>query len=126
MGPGAITAATFIAIIDRPERFRRSSSVAANIGLTPRRYQSGQVGFAGRISKSGDATLRACLYESATALISRVTRFSSLKSWGVRLAARKGHKKAAIAVARKLALILFRIWKDQTTFCWRQEDMAAA
>lgn len=125
-GVGPITAATFIAIIDHPDRFKSSSSVAAYIGLTPRRYQSGQVDNSGRISKSGDAKLRACLYEAATALISRVTRFSSLKSWGVRLAARKGHKKAAVAVARKLALILFRIWKDQTKFRWSQEKVATA
>ena len=88
-GVGPITAAAFIAVIDRPERFKKAASVAAYIGLTPRRYQSGEVDYSGRISKSGDAMLRACLYEAAVALLSRVERFSALKSWGVRLAARK-------------------------------------
>ncbi len=125
-GIGPITAAAFIAVIDLPDRFTSAASVAAYVGLTPRRYQSGQVDYSGRISKSGDAMLRAHLYEAATALLSRVGRFSALKSWGVRLMARKGHRKAAVAVARKLAMILFRIWKDGTTFRWRQEDAAAA
>ena len=91
-----------------------------------RRYQSGQVDYSGRISKAGDPMLRACLYEAASALLSRVSRFSSLKSWGVRLAARKGYRKAAVAVARKLAVILFRIWADTTTFRWSQEAKMAA
>ena len=126
-GVGPITAAAFIAVIDQPDRFKNATSVAAYIGLTPRRYQSGEVDYSGRISKSGDAMLRACLYEAAVALLSRVERFSALKSWGVRLAARKGFRKAAVAVARKLALILFRIWADATTFRWSQEvKMAAA
>ena len=126
-GVGPITAAAFIAVIDRPERFKKAASVAAYIGLTPRRYQSGEVDYSGRISKSGDAMLRACLYEAAVALLSRVERFSPLKSWGVRLAARKGFRKAAVAVARKLAVILFRIWADATKFRWSREiTMAAA
>lgn len=125
-GIGPITAAAFIAVIDQPERFRTSASVAAYVGLTPRRYQSGQVDYSGRISKSGDPMLRACLYEAACALLSRVNRFSSLKSWGLRLAARKGCRKAAVAVARKLAVILFRIWADSTTFRWRHEAKVAA
>jgi transposase len=126
-GVGPITAAAFIAVIDRPERFKKAASVAAYIGLTPRRYQSGEVDYSGRISKSGDAMLRACLYEAAVALLSRVERFSALKSWGVRLAARKGFRKAAVAVARKLAVILFRIWADATKFRWsREATMAAA
>jgi len=125
-GIGPITAAAFIAVIDQPERFKTSASVAAYVGLTPRRYQSGQVDYSGRISKSGDPMLRACLYEAACALLSRVSRFSSLKSWGVRLAARKGYRKAAVAVARKLAVILFRIWTDSTTFRWSLEAKAAA
>ena len=125
-GIGPITAAAFIAVIDERERFKTSASVAAYVGLTPRRYQSGQVDYSGRISKSGDPMLRACLYEAACALLSRVSRFSSLKGWGVRLAARKGYRKAAVAVARKLAVILFRIWADSTTFRWSHEAKVAA
>jgi transposase len=125
-GIGPITAAAFIAVIDQPGRFTTSASVAAYVGLTPRRFQSGQVDYSGRISKSGDPMLRACLYEAACALLSRVSRFSALKSWGVRLAARKGYRKAAVAVARKLAIILFRIWKDGSSFRWRQETTMTA
>ena len=125
-GIGPITAAAFIAVIDQPDRFTTSASVAAYVGLTPRRFQSGQVDYSGRISKSGDPMLRACLYEAACALLSRVSRFSSLKSWGVRLAARKGYRKAAVAVARKLAVILFRIWKDGSSFRGRQEATMTA
>ena len=126
-GVGAVVALAYTAVIDDPARFAKSASVGAYLGLTPKRYQSGEVDYSGRISKSGDAMLRACLYEAAVALLSRVERFSALKSWGVRLAARKGFRKAAVAVARKLALILFRIWADATTFRWSQEvKMAAA
>jgi transposase len=115
-GIGPITAAAFVAIIDTPDRFKNAAGVAAYVGLTPRRYQSGEVDYSGRISKCGDTMLRAYLYEAAYVVLARVNRFSSLKSWGVRLAARKGLRKAAVAVARKLAMILFRIWTDGTTF----------
>lgn len=125
-GIGPITAAAFITVIDQPDRFKNAASVAAYVGLTPRRYQSGQVDYSGRISKSGDPMLRACLYEAASALLSRVGRFSSLKSWGVRLVARKGYRKAAVAVARKLAVILFRIWADASTFRWSEDAKMAA
>lgn len=125
-GVGPITAAAFIAVIDQPERFKNAASVAAYIGLTPRRYQSGEVDYSGRISKTGDAMLRTCLCEAAVALLSRVERFSAMKSWGVRLGGRKGFRKAPVAVARKLAVILFRIWANATTFRWNQEVKAAA
>jgi transposase len=124
-GIGPITAAAFVAIIDKPDRFKNAAGVAAYVGLTPRRYQSGEVDYSGRISKSGDTMLRAYLYEAAYVVLARVKRFSSLKSWGVRLAARKGLRKAAVAVARKLAMILFRIWTDGTTFRWSQENEPA-
>lgn len=124
-GIGPITAAAFVAIIDTPDRFKSAAGVAAYVGLTPRRYQSGEVDYSGRISKCGDTMLRAYLYEAAYVVLARVKRFSSLKSWGVRLAARKGLRKAAVAVARKLAVILFRIWTDGTTFRWSQENEPA-
>jgi transposase len=104
-GIGPITAAAFVAIIDTPDRFKNAAGVAAYVGLTPRRYQSGEVDYSGRISKCGDTMLRAYLYEAAYVVLARVNRFSSLKSWGVRLAARKGLRKAAVAVARKLAMM---------------------
>ena len=125
-GIGAVTAATFVAVIDDPERFSSSAQAGAYIGLTPRRYQSGQLDYSGRISKCGDAALRACLYEAATALLTKVKRLSPLKSWAVRLAARKGHKKAAVATARKLAVLMLRIWKSGTNFQWTRQAIKEA
>lgn len=115
-GVGPITALTYISVIDDPSRFARSTDAAAYVGLTPRRYQSGQVDYSGRISRRGNSELRSCLFEAAVTLLARVRKFSALKSWGVRLAARKGFKKAAVAVARKIAVILHRIWSSGAVF----------
>jgi transposase len=103
-GVGAITALAFVATIDDPGRFRRSSSIGAYLGLTPRRYQSGLTDISGHISKAGDALLRGYLYEAATTLLARVQRGSALRAWGVRLAERVGLKRARVAVARKLSV----------------------
>ena len=118
-------ALNFIAAIDDAGRFARASDVGAYLGLTPRRYQSGEVDYSGRISKRGDGAMRALLFEAANVLITRVNRFSPLKAWAVRLAARKGFKKAAVATARKIAVIMLRLWRDGTTFAWSQEEMPA-
>jgi transposase len=115
-GVGAITATAFIATIDDPARFKHSASVGAYLGLTPRRYQSGTMDVSGHISKTGDALLRCYLFEAATTLLSRVQKTSALREWGVRLAKRIGHKKARVAIARKLAVILRRMWADKTEF----------
>ncbi|MBR0680947.1 IS110 family transposase [Roseomonas eburnea] len=115
-GVGAITSVTFVTAIDDPTRFRRSSDVGAYLGLTPKRYQSGEVDLAGRISKSGDRMTRSLLFEAANALITRVRGDSALRRWGERLAARIGSRKAKTAVARKLATILHRMWLDGTEF----------
>jgi hypothetical protein len=115
-GVGAITATAFIATIDDPARFKHSVSVGAYLGLTPRRYQSGTMDVSGHISKTGDALLRCYLFEAATTLLSRVQKTSALKEWGVRLAKRIGHKKARVALARKLAVILHRMWADKAEF----------
>ena len=124
-GVGAIVALNFIATIDDAGRFARASDVGAYLGLTPRRYQSGEVDYSGRISKRGDGAMRALLFEAATVLITRVHRFSPLKAWALRLAARKGFKKAAVATARKLAVVMLRLWRDGTSFAWSQEEMPA-
>lgn len=125
-GVGIVTALTFMSVIDTPARFRKSSDAAAYIGLTPRRYQSGQVDYSGRISRSGNSELRACLYEAGCTVLNHTKKFSALKSWGLRLAARKGFRKAAVAVARKIAVIMHRIWSDGTVFEWssRKSDVA--
>ena len=120
-GVGAITALAFIATIDDPLRFRRSTDVGAFLGLTPRRYQSGEIDRSGRISKCGDGDMRRLLVSAATSLMTQVRRFSALKSWAVRLSGRKGFKKAAVATARKIAVILHAIWRDGTEFTWTKE-----
>jgi transposase len=115
-GVGPITALTFKAGVDDPTRFKRSRTVAAHFGLTPRRYQSGDVDNPGHISKAGDADVRSALYVAAHALVTRSAEWSSLKVWGLRLSKTKGHRRAVIAVARKLAVILHKMWMDGTDF----------
>jgi transposase len=124
-GIGPITALTFISAIDDPARFRRSRSVGAYIGLTPKRYASGEIDRMGRISRCGDGMLRSYLYEAAGVLLTRVPKWSPIKAWGVRLAKRIGFKKAKIAVARKLAVIMHRMWCDGTDFQWTSKETNA-
>ncbi len=124
-GIGAINALAFCAAIDNPSRFRRSRSVGAYLGLTPRRHASGEVDWSGRISKCGDAMVRTYLFEAAGVLLTRVAQWCKLKAWGHRLWKRIGFKKAKIAVARKLAVILHRMWRDGTNFIWSSKEAAA-
>jgi transposase len=124
-GIGPITALAFHTAIDDPNRFRRSRSVGAYIGLTSRRYASGEIDWSGRISKCGDPMLRSYLFEAAGVLLTRVPQWCKLKAWGHRLWKRIGFKKAKIAVARKLAVILHRMWRDGTDFIWSHKDAAA-
>ena len=123
-GIGAITALCYLATIDDPTRFKKSRSVGAYLGLTTRRFESGEVGWTGRISKCGDAMLRSYLYEAANVLLTRVQGWSTLKAWGVRLAKRTSLRKAKVAVARKLAVILHRMWIDGTDFIWASKETA--
>lgn len=117
-GVGAVSAVTFVATIDTPDRFDRSRSVGAYIGLTSRRYQSGDIDFGGRISKRGDRMLRTVLYEAANSLLCRVKSGlgQPLKDWAMALKKRTSHKKAVVALARKLSVIMHAIWKDGTEF----------
>ena len=124
-GVGPITALAFMAAIDEPSRFERSRNVGAYLGLTPRRYASGEVDRSGGISKCGDSLARSYLFEAAGVLLTRTQKWCKLKSWGLRLAKRSGGKKARTAVARKLAVLLHRMWCDGTNFQWdRQEETA--
>ncbi|WP_138473477.1 IS110 family transposase [Poseidonocella sp. HB161398] len=123
-GVGAIVALNFIAVVDRADRFGRSASIGAFLGLTPRRYQSGETDYQGRISKCGDAAMRTLLFEAATSLMCRVKRFSPLKSWALRLAARKGAKRARVAAARKIAVLMLTLWKTGADFRWTAEAAA--
>ena len=118
---GFVTALTFKAAVDDPARFKRSRTVAAHFGLTPRRFQSGELDLEGHISKCGDAGVRSTLYVAANAMMTRSSRWSSLKAWGMQLAKTRGHRRAVIAVARKLAVILHRMWVDDTQFRWGTE-----
>jgi transposase len=115
-GVGAVVALTYVAAIDDPARFRSSKAAGAHFGLTPRKYQSGETDVTGRISKVGDAGVRTALYEAANVILTRAVKGSSLKSWGMRLAARAGMRKAKVALARKLAVVLHRMLANGTTF----------
>jgi transposase len=124
-GVGPIVALAYTTGIEQPGRFSSSSSVGAYFGMTPRRYQSGEVDQAGRISKCGDGMVRGLLYEAAKVLLSRSCKPSALKSWGHGLIKRTGSKKkATMAVARKLAVILHRMWTTGEPFKWQGRSEA--
>ena len=117
-GLGPITALSVASAFDDANRFKCSSSAGAYLGLTPRRYESGEVSRNGRISKHGNKMTRKHLYEAATTVLTRTVAFSTLKAWGLKLAKKVGFKKARVAVARKLAVILHAISKTNTPFRW--------
>ena len=117
-GVGPITALTFKSAIEDPGRFARGRDAGAFAGLVPRRSQSGERDTMGRISKAGDAHLRSALYEAANSLLSRVKRPCALRTWGLNLAETKGFKRARVAVARKLAILLHTLWQTKTEFVW--------
>lgn len=125
-GVGPITALAFRATIDRPERFQHSQDVGAHLGLTPSRYQSGETDIQGRISRCGDEIVRTALYEAAHCLLVRSKKWSSLRVWGMNVAKRRGMARARVAVARKLAVILHRMWTDATPFRFGKEPGAQA
>jgi transposase len=120
-GVGPVVAMTYRAAIDEPARFQRSRAVGAHFGLVPRTHQSGEIDRRGRISKNGDETLRSTLFEAALVLLRPNSKPSALKAWGLRIAKRRGMSRAMVAVARKLAVILHRMWIDRTEFCWKAE-----
>ena len=125
-GVGVLVALAYVSVVDAPERFARSSSVGAYIGLTPRRYQSGEADDTGHISRCGDKLLRTYLYEAAGIILHRVPRWSVLKAWGTRLAKRIDTRKATVAVARKLSVILHRRLRDGSEFRWSAKEVHAA
>jgi transposase len=125
-GVGALVAITFRTAVDDPARFGRSKAVGAHFGLTPKKYQSGETDVTGGISKVGDGMVRTALYEAATTMLRPLTRFSALKHWAMQVAKRRGMKRARVALARKLALVLHRIWVDGTEFRWGKEVATGA
>jgi transposase len=120
-GVGAIVGLTYAYAIDDPARFKSSKRVGAHFGMTPKKYQSGETDYTGRISKNGDKGVRTALFEAAHVIMTKPVKGSALKSWAMRLAKRAGMKKAKVALARKLAVIMHRMLVDGTTF-----DFAAA
>jgi transposase len=124
-GVGALIAVTFTSVVDHPERFSRSRAVGAHFGLAPKMYQSGGTDITGAVSRVGDAMVRTALYEGAPILLMRAARFSSLKRWALKVAKQRGLRRAKVALARKLAVFLHRIWIDGTTFRWTREGGAA-
>ncbi|MFG1365988.1 IS110 family RNA-guided transposase [Xanthobacter versatilis] len=125
-GVGPITALAFRATIDRPDRFKRSRDVGAHLGLTPARYQSGETDIQGKISRCGDELARTALYEAAHTLLVRSQKWSSLRAWGMKIARHRGMARARVAVARKLAVILHRMWSDGSQFRWGKDPANGA
>ena len=124
-GVGPVVALTYRATVDVPARFRKSKSVGAVFGLTSSRYQSGEIDWDGKISRCGDEMMRVMLYEAAQSML-RSKKWSWLKAWAMQIARRRGMKKAIVALARRLAVIMHRIWVDGTEFRWTGEQAAAA
>lgn len=115
-GVGVLVALTFVAAIDAPERFRSSRAVGPHFGLTPKKYQSGETDHSGRISKIGDGSVRTALYEAANVILTRPVKSSDLKGWALAVARRAGPRKARVALARKLAVVLHCMLRDRTNF----------
>jgi transposase len=124
-GVGPVVALTYRATVDVPARFRKSKSVGAVFGLTCSRDQSGERDRPGAISRCGDEMMRAMLYEAAQAMLLRSAKWSWLKAWAMQIARRRGMKRAIVALARRLAVILHRIWVDGTEFRWTRETAVA-
>jgi transposase len=124
-GVGPVVALTYRVTVDVPTRFRKSKAVGAVFGLTCSRYQSGEIDRSGRISRCGDEMMRVMLYEAAQSML-RSKRWSWLKAWAMQIARRRGMKKAIVALARRLAVIMHRIWVDGTEFRWTREQASAA
>jgi transposase len=125
-GVGPLVAVTFKSAVDDPRRITKSKAVGALFGLTPKKYQSGEKDITGGITRAGDGMVRTALYEAANVLLSRITRFSKLKRWGMDVAKRRGSKRAKVALARKIGVILHRMWVDGTTYRWREAKLIAA
>jgi len=125
-GVGPVVALAYTATIDIPQRFRKSKAVGAILGLTPKLDESGESRRVGRISLCGDGMMRTLLYEAAQILLTRVRKWSSLKAWAMKIAKRSGMAKAKVALARRLAVVMHRMWLDGTEFCWTREAMTPA
>ena len=124
-GVGPVTALAYLATIDDPRRFSKSRAVGAYVGLTSRRFQSGEMDYSGRISKHGDAMLRSLLFEAANCLLTVVRKAHPLKDWARRIRKRSSHRQACVALARKLAVVLHRMLISGEAFRWPAKEEAA-
>ena len=124
-GVGALVALTYRSAVDDPSRFGKSAATGAYFGLTPKKYQSGETDRDGGVSKVGDGMVRTALFEAAHIMLTRATRFSSLKRWALGVAQRRGMKRAKVALARKLGVVLHRMWVDKTDLRWTNAVAAA-
>jgi len=124
-GVGALVALTYRSAVDDPSRFGKSRTVGAYFGLTPKKYQSGETDRDGGVSKAGDTMVRTALFEAAHIMLTRAIRFSSLKRWALDVAQRRGMKRAKVALARKLGVVLHRMWVDAAEFRWSKAAAAA-
>jgi transposase len=124
-GVGPVVALTYRVTVDVPARFRNSKAVGAVFGLTPSKYQSGENDRTGGISRCGDEMMRMMLYEAAQTMLLRSSKWSWLKAWAMKIARHRGLKKAIVALARRLAVIMHRIWVDGTEFQWTRDSAAA-
>ena len=125
-GVGPIVAVAFKSTIDIPQRFKNSKTVGAVLGLTPRLHESGESKRIGGISCCGDAMMRTLLHEAAQVLLSITKKWSWLKAWAMSVAKRRGRAKAITALARRLAVIMHRMWSNNTPFCWTREELPSA
>jgi hypothetical protein len=126
-GVGPVVALAYTSTIDVPARFRNSKAVGASLGLTPVLHQSGESNRIGRVSLCGDGKMRTLLYEAAQVLLTNVhVKWSWLKAWVMNVAKRRGGRKAIVALARRLSVIMHRIWSDDTVFRWTRESVPAA
>jgi transposase len=124
-GVGPVVALTFRATVDVPARFTSSKAVGAIFGLTPRRHQSGEIDRMGSISKCGDAMMRTMLFEAAQSMLTRTIKWSWLKAWGMKVARHRGMRRAIVAVARRMAVVMHRMWADGTEFRWTNSGASA-
>ena len=124
-GVGALVALTYRSAVDDPSRFAKSGAIGAYFGLTPKKYQSGETDRDGGVSKVGDGMVRTALFEAAHIMLTRAVRFSSLKRWALGVAQRRGMKRAKVALARKLGVVLHRMWVEATEFRWSKAVPAA-
>lgn len=125
-GVGPVVSLAFTSTIDIPQRFKNSKAVGSILGLTPKLNESGESKRVGRVSLCGDAMMRTLLVEAAQVLLTRVAKWSWLKAWAMNIAKRSGMRKAIVALARRLAVVMHRMMSDGTEFCWTRDDLPVA